>query len=75
MVVCGPSFCGIDHIDSLTVIVGCLLGGERIFAYYPGMIWSMVDLPFGPLSGEGERTGKYRPEEIVCFCSQPPGSF
>jgi len=23
-------------------MVGCLLGGERIFAYYPGMIWSRL---------------------------------
>lgn len=35
----------------------------------------MADLPFGPLSGEGERTGKYRPEEIVRICCQPSRRF
>lgn len=44
-----------DAITALTVIVGCLLGGERIFAYYPGMIWSWLTCHL-PLSGEGERT-------------------
>jgi 1-acyl-sn-glycerol-3-phosphate acyltransferase len=24
------------------VIVGCMLGGERFFSYYPGMIWSRI---------------------------------
>lgn len=35
----------------------------------------MADLPFGPLPGEGERTGKYRPEEIVRICCQPSRRF
>ena len=34
-----PVFVVLTIITALTVIVGCLLGGEKIFAYYPGMIW------------------------------------
>ena len=75
MVVCGPSFCGIDHIDSPYGYCGLPVRRGKNICLLSGNDLVMVDLPFGPLSGEGERTGKYRPEEIVCFCSQPPGSF
>ncbi len=37
-----PVFVVLTILTALTVIVGCLLGGERIFAYYPGMIWSWL---------------------------------
>lgn len=37
-----PVFVVITIITAVVVIVGCLLGGERIFAYYPGMIWSRL---------------------------------
>lgn len=29
-------------LTALTTIVGCSLGGERLFSYYPGMIWSKL---------------------------------
>ena len=67
-----PVFVALTILTALTVIVGCLLGGERIFAYYPGMIWSWLTCH---LAGEGERTGKYRPEEIVRICCQPSRRF
>lgn len=37
-----PVFLVLTIITALTVIVGCFLGGEKIFAYYPGMIWSWL---------------------------------
>lgn len=37
-----PLFLALTILTALTVIIGCLLGGERIFAYYPGMIWSRL---------------------------------
>ena len=37
-----PLFCVCTILTALTVIIGCLLGGERIFSYYPGMIWSRI---------------------------------
>ena len=37
-----PLFLVLAILASLTTTVGCLCGGERIFAYYPGMIWSRL---------------------------------
>ncbi|MDH6357671.1 lysophospholipid acyltransferase family protein [Parabacteroides sp. PF5-9] len=37
-----PVFLILTVITALTVIIGCLLGGEKIFSYYPGMIWSRI---------------------------------
>lgn len=37
-----PIFLVLTLITAVTVIIGCLLGGEKIFAYYPGMIWSRL---------------------------------
>jgi 1-acyl-sn-glycerol-3-phosphate acyltransferase len=37
-----PVFLELTALTAVTTIVGCLLGGERIFSYYPGMIWSRL---------------------------------
>ncbi|MDH6341274.1 1-acyl-sn-glycerol-3-phosphate acyltransferase [Parabacteroides sp. PFB2-12] len=37
-----PIFLILTILTALTTILGCLLGGEKIFAYYPGMIWSRL---------------------------------
>ena len=37
-----PIFLVLTILTALTTIVGCLLGGERVFSYYPGMIWSRL---------------------------------
>ncbi len=37
-----PIFLVLTIITALITIIGCLLGGEKIFAYYPGMIWSRI---------------------------------
>lgn len=37
-----PIFLVLTLLTAVTVIIGCFLGGERIFAYYPGMIWSWL---------------------------------
>ncbi|MDD2437831.1 MAG: lysophospholipid acyltransferase family protein [Massilibacteroides sp.] len=37
-----PVFLVLTILTAVTVIVGCLLGGEKIFAYYPGMFWSKL---------------------------------
>ena len=41
-VVCVPLFLVLTLLTALFTIVGCVLGGERIFSYYPGMIWSRL---------------------------------
>lgn len=50
-----PVFLVLTIITALTVIVGCFLGGEKIFAYYPGMIWSWLTcyLALCPVSVRG----------------------
>lgn len=37
-----PVFLVLTLITALVTIIGCLLGGEKLFAYYPGMIWSRI---------------------------------
>ncbi|MEG1749997.1 MAG: lysophospholipid acyltransferase family protein [Tannerellaceae bacterium] len=42
VLIVAPVFIVLTILTALTVVVGCLLGGKRIFAYYPGMIWSWL---------------------------------
>jgi 1-acyl-sn-glycerol-3-phosphate acyltransferase len=35
-----PIFLVLTILTAIVVVVGCFLGGERFFAYYPGMMWS-----------------------------------
>jgi len=37
-----PVFLVATLLTALTVIVGCMLGGEKIFSFYPGMLWSKI---------------------------------
>lgn len=37
-----PLVLTITILTALTTIIGCSLGGERIFSYYPGMYWSKL---------------------------------
>lgn len=37
-----PVFLVLTVLTAITVILGCLLGGDKIFSYYPGMIWSRL---------------------------------
>jgi len=37
-----PIFCLLTILTATVVVIGCLLGGERFFSYYPGMIWSRL---------------------------------
>ena len=37
-----PIFLALTILTALATIVGCLLGGEKIFSYYPGMVWSRL---------------------------------
>lgn len=37
-----PIFLVLTILTAVTTIAGCLLGGERVFSYYPGMIWSRL---------------------------------
>lgn len=50
-----PVFLVLTILTAVTVIIGCLLGGEKIFAYYPGIELVSIDLLSGALSGDGKR--------------------
>ena len=39
-----PLFLLLTILTALTTTVGCMLGGSRIFSYYPGMLWSRCTL-------------------------------
>jgi len=37
-----PVFILATMLTAMTVIVGCMMGGEKFFSYYPGMCWSKL---------------------------------
>jgi 1-acyl-sn-glycerol-3-phosphate acyltransferase len=37
-----PTFIVATILTATIVIIGCLLGGDRFFSYYPGMLWSRL---------------------------------
>lgn len=70
-----PVFGVLTLLTALTVIIGCLLGGEKIFAYYPGMIWSRLTcyLALCPVKVRG-RENINRKQSYV-FVSNHQGAF
>lgn len=60
-----PIFLVLTLLTALITTLGCLLGGEKIFAYYPGMLWSRLTcyLAFCPVKVRGreyiDRTKSY----------------
>ncbi len=70
-----PIFLILTILTAVTVIVGCLLGGERIFAYYPGMIWSKLTcyLALCPVSVKGRE--HINPKKSYVFVSNHQGAF
>lgn len=70
-----PVFLVLTIVTALTVIAGCLLGGEKIFAYYPGMIWSRLTcyLALCPVKVRG-RENIDRKQSYV-FVSNHQGAF
>lgn len=70
-----PVFLVLTLLTALTTIVGCLLGGERIFSYYPGKIWSWLTcrLVLCPVKVKG-REHIARKQSYV-FVSNHQGAF
>jgi len=50
-----PLFVLATILTALTTIVGCMLGGEQFFSFYPGMLWSKIAcwLVFCPIKVRG----------------------
>lgn len=52
-----PIFAVATLLTATIVIIGCLMGGERFFSYYPGMVWSRLAcfLTLCPVKVEGRK--------------------
>lgn len=70
-----PVFLVLTILTALTVIVGCLLGGEKFFSYYPGMIWSRLTcyLALCPVKVKGRENIKRNRSYV--FVSNHQGAF
>lgn len=70
-----PVFVVITILTALIVILGCLLGGEKVFAYYPGMIWSRLTcwLALCPVQVRGREN--LQPGRSCVFVSNHQGAF
>lgn len=70
-----PVFVTLTVLTASMVIIGCLLGGEKIFAYYPGMVWSRLTcyLALCPVKVRG-RENINRKQSYV-FVSNHQGAF
>jgi 1-acyl-sn-glycerol-3-phosphate acyltransferase len=55
-----PVFAVLTILTAVIVIIGCLLGGERFFSYYPGALWSRMAcvLTLCPVSVKGRNNIK-----------------
>lgn len=70
-----PLFLVLTILTALTTIIGCLLGGERIFSYYPGMIWSRLTcyLALCPVRVRGRE--HIKPGQSYVFAANHQGAF
>lgn len=70
-----PVFLVLTILTALTVIVGCLLGGEKFFSYYPGIIWSRLTcyLALCPVKVKGRENIKRNRSYV--FVSNHQGAF
>ena len=70
-----PLFVIATIVTALTVTVGCMLGGERFFSFYPGMWWSrfVCLITFCPVKIKGkERLTK---NQSYIFIANHQGAF
>lgn len=70
-----PVFLVLTLLTALTVILGCLLGGEKLFAYYPGMVWSRLTcyLALCPVKVKGRENIKQGQSYV--FVANHQGAF
>ncbi|MDR1368757.1 MAG: 1-acyl-sn-glycerol-3-phosphate acyltransferase [Dysgonamonadaceae bacterium] len=70
-----PLFLAITVLTALITTLGCLLGGEKIFSYYPGMIWSKLTciLSFCPVKIKGKE--KLDKKQSYIFVANHQGAY
>ena len=70
-----PLFLPLTILTALVTMLGCWAGGERIFAYYPGMIWSKITcwLALCPVRVKGRE--KLQKKQSYVFIANHQGAF
>ncbi len=70
-----PVFLVITVLTAVVVSVGCFCGGEKFFAYYPGMIWSKLTcmISLCPVKVTGRE--KLNKKQSYIFVANHQGSF
>ncbi|MDR0347928.1 MAG: 1-acyl-sn-glycerol-3-phosphate acyltransferase [Tannerella sp.] len=70
-----PLFLVATILTALVTMAGCMLGGEKIFAFYPGMIWSKLAclLALCPVKVYGKENIKKN--ESYVFVANHQGAF
>jgi 1-acyl-sn-glycerol-3-phosphate acyltransferase len=70
-----PVFFVSTILTALTVMAGCLLGGEKFFSFYPGMIWSKLTclLALCPVKVRGRE--HLKPEQSYIFVANHQSAF
>ncbi|MDR1632824.1 MAG: 1-acyl-sn-glycerol-3-phosphate acyltransferase [Dysgonamonadaceae bacterium] len=70
-----PIFLVITILTALITIIGCMCGGERIFGYYPGAIWSKLVciISLCPVKVIGKE--KLNRKQSYIFVSNHQGSY
>lgn len=70
-----PLFLVLTLLTALVTIAGCLLGGEKVFAYYPGMIWSRLTcyLALCPVKVKGRE--HFDRKQSYVFVANHQGAF
>ena len=62
-----PVFLATTILTAVTVIVGCMLGGDKFFSFYPGMLWSRITcyLALCPVKVRGRENLKKRQSYVI----------
>jgi 1-acyl-sn-glycerol-3-phosphate acyltransferase len=70
-----PVFLVATILTALTTIIGCILGGEKIFSFYPGMFWSKITcyIALCPVNVCGRENLKKN--QSVVFVANHQGAF
>ena len=70
-----PVFVVLTILTAVVTIGGCLLGGKRVFSYYPGMIWSRLAcyLALCPVTVRGREN--IRRGQSYVFVANHQGAF
>ncbi|MDR0796552.1 MAG: 1-acyl-sn-glycerol-3-phosphate acyltransferase [Tannerella sp.] len=73
--IAAPVFIIATILTALTVIAGCMLGGEKFFSFYPGMLWSKLTcyLALSPVEVRGR--DHIKKNQSYVFVSNHQGAF